>query len=89
MKEFHHSDLSDFKRSDLNTSEIPYKNAEREKRRQEKLLLLKTQDKPVKKVYQLNLLLAYLCLLIFHRQFDGCLNVLLRHFAEIKLINFL
>uniref|UniRef100_A0A8R1Y1K8 ATP-dependent RNA helicase n=1 Tax=Onchocerca volvulus TaxID=6282 RepID=A0A8R1Y1K8_ONCVO len=49
MKEFHHSDLSDFKRSDLNTSEIPYKNAEKEKRRQEKLLLLKNEDKSVKK----------------------------------------
>ncbi|EFO23405.2 hypothetical protein LOAG_05079 [Loa loa] len=49
MKEFHHSDLSDFKRCDLNTSEIPYKNAEKEKRRQEKLLLLNTEDKPLKK----------------------------------------
>ncbi|MCP9259059.1 ATP-dependent RNA helicase DDX55 [Dirofilaria immitis] len=49
MKEFHHSDLSDFKRSDLNTSEIPYKNAEKEKQRQEKLLLLKNEDKPMKK----------------------------------------
>ncbi|VDN89463.1 unnamed protein product [Brugia pahangi] len=49
MKEFHHSDLSDFKRSDLNTSEIPYKNAEKEKRRQEKLLLLKTENKELKK----------------------------------------
>ncbi|VDP24787.1 unnamed protein product [Onchocerca flexuosa] len=49
MKEFHHSDLSDFKRSDLNTSEIPYKNPEKEKRRQEKLLLPKNEDKSMKK----------------------------------------
>ncbi|VBB32356.1 unnamed protein product [Acanthocheilonema viteae] len=49
MKEFHRSDLSKFKRSELNTSEIPYKNAEKEKRRQEKLLLLKTKDKSVEK----------------------------------------
>uniref|UniRef100_A0A0R3RVR1 Helicase ATP-binding domain-containing protein n=1 Tax=Elaeophora elaphi TaxID=1147741 RepID=A0A0R3RVR1_9BILA len=49
MKEFHGSNLSEFKRSNLNTSEIPYKNAEKEKRRQEKLLLLKAKDRSLKK----------------------------------------
>ncbi|VDK79657.1 unnamed protein product [Litomosoides sigmodontis] len=49
MKEFHYSDLSEFKRSELNTSEIPYKNVEKEKQRQDKLLLLRTEDKSVKK----------------------------------------
>ncbi|CAG9531343.1 unnamed protein product [Cercopithifilaria johnstoni] len=49
MKEFHRNDLNEFKRSELNTSEIPYKNVEKEKRRQEKLLLLKTKDKSTQK----------------------------------------
>uniref|UniRef100_A0A915PPN8 ATP-dependent RNA helicase n=1 Tax=Setaria digitata TaxID=48799 RepID=A0A915PPN8_9BILA len=49
MKEFKHNNLSDFKRSDLNTSEIPYKNAEKEKQRQEKLLLLDDENKGMKR----------------------------------------
>lgn len=54
MREFHQNDLSHFKRSNINTSEVPYKNVEKEKRRQEKLLNAKTDGKPFKKVYKLH-----------------------------------
>ncbi|VDN03168.1 unnamed protein product [Thelazia callipaeda] len=45
MKEFRQKDLSDFRRSNLDTAKIPYKNVHKERRRQERLSQGKQEKK--------------------------------------------
>lgn len=47
MKEFRNRDLSLFKRVDINTASVPFKNKKQEQRRQENMLKLHTETTPV------------------------------------------